>query len=70
MPEWVLVGENDRGETAVVCNWMLGLGLSPVDAVKRDPPQLAVFKTRWDAKRVIRRRNEWRNLRCVRRDRL
>lgn len=70
MPEWVLVGENDLGDTVVVCDWTIGLVREPVADAKANPSRIAVFRSRWDAKRVLRKRNEWRNLRCVRRDKL
>lgn len=68
MPEWLIVGENDRGEPVVVVDWIMGLGVDTLERVRTGEAVPYVFYDRWAAKRVLRRRNDWRRFRCVRRE--
>jgi hypothetical protein len=66
MPKWIVVGDDDDGEPVVVVNWVGVLETRRLtDAVVGGAPA-AIFTDRWAAKRVVHRRNEWRNLRVVR----
>lgn len=67
MPEWVIVGEDSDGLPVVVVEWIGELVTRNVFDVAIGAVPPAVFTSRWDAKRVLRKRNEWRKFRCVRR---
>lgn len=70
MPEWVIVGESPDGTPHVLVEWLLCFDAAPVADVRAGLREPAVFGDRWAAKRVLRGRNEWREWRAIRRNRL
>lgn len=70
MPEWVLVGD-DQGEPVVLTEWVMETPvLTPIADVRTGTVAPVVFRSRWDARRFVRKRNAAKDLRAIRHDRI
>jgi hypothetical protein len=70
MPEWVIVGVNERGDPLVLTDWIVNVEWTEIAAMKEAGLEPVIFRDRWRAKRQARRWFVDYKAMCIRRSRL